>query len=71
MSVFGAVARRHNLWAGAFWLVSVVFACSATSVRAEHLKLGNEGVYPPFSVVDSNGHLTGIEPDWARECANA
>jgi ABC-type amino acid transport substrate-binding protein len=67
MSVSDAVARQHNLWAGAFWLVSVVFACSATSVRAEHLKLGNEGVYPPFSVVDSNGNLTGIEPDWARE----
>src|SRR5882757_1988457 len=67
MSVFGAVARQHNLWAGASWFISVVFACSATSVRAEHLKLGNEGVYPPFSVVDSNGNLTGIEPDWARE----
>jgi ABC-type amino acid transport substrate-binding protein len=34
---------------------------------AEHLKLGNEGVYPPFSVVDTDGNLTGVEPDWARE----
>jgi ABC-type amino acid transport substrate-binding protein len=39
----------------------------AAPVRADHLKLGNEGVYPPFSVVDSSGNLTGIEPDWARE----
>jgi ABC-type amino acid transport substrate-binding protein len=38
-----------------------------TLARAEHLKLGNEGVYPPFSIVDSSGKLTGIEPDWARE----
>jgi arginine/ornithine transport system substrate-binding protein len=39
----------------------------ATPACAEHLKLGNEGIYPPFSVVDSSGRLTGIEPDWARE----
>ncbi len=34
---------------------------------AETLKLGNEGVYPPFSMVDANGTLTGIEADLARE----
>ena len=39
----------------------------AAPASAETLKLGNEGVYPPFSVVDSSGKLTGIEPDWARE----
>ena len=34
---------------------------------AEPLKLGNEGVYPPFSMVDAAGTLTGFEPDLARE----
>jgi ABC-type amino acid transport substrate-binding protein len=39
----------------------------ATTARADHLKLGNEGIYPPFSIVGSDGTLSGIEPDWARE----
>jgi arginine/ornithine transport system substrate-binding protein len=34
---------------------------------ADALKFGNEGTYPPFSVVDSSGKLTGMEPDLARE----
>jgi arginine/ornithine transport system substrate-binding protein len=34
---------------------------------AEKLRLGNEGIYPPFSMVDSAGKLTGVEPDLARE----
>lgn len=37
------------------------------AARAETLKLGNEGTYPPFSVVDPSGKLTGVEPDLARE----
>ena len=39
----------------------------AVSASAETLRLGNEGVYPPFSMVDSAGNLTGVEPDLARE----
>lgn len=35
--------------------------------HAEKLVLGNEGSYPPFSMVDSSGKLTGFEPDLARE----
>jgi len=42
-------------------------ALANATARADHLKLGNEGIYPPFSIVDSNGNLTGIEPNWARE----
>ena len=34
---------------------------------AEMLKLGNEGTYPPFSIVDAKGELTGFEADLARE----
>lgn len=30
------------------------------------LKLGNEGDYPPFSITEGNGHLTGMEPELAR-----
>lgn len=72
MSVFGAAARLrrsipHRSRTASLWLATALFAASATPVRADHLKLGNEGVYPPFSVVDSSGKLTGIEPDWARE----
>ncbi|MBH0237974.1 transporter substrate-binding domain-containing protein [Methylobrevis albus] len=37
------------------------------AAQAETLKLGNEGVYPPFSMVDAAGNLTGVEPDLARE----
>jgi arginine/ornithine transport system substrate-binding protein len=48
-------------------LMALIGLLLAVPARAEHLKLGNEGVYPPFSAVDSNGELTGVEPDWARE----
>lgn len=35
--------------------------------HAEKLVLGNEGSYPPFSMVEPSGRLTGFEPDLARE----
>ena len=38
----------------------------AGAAQAETLKIGNEGTYPPFSMVDSKGELTGFEPDLAR-----
>ena len=37
--------------------------------RANRLKLGNEGVYPPFSMMASTGRLTDVEPDLARASA--
>ncbi|WP_181705493.1 transporter substrate-binding domain-containing protein [Chthonobacter rhizosphaerae] len=42
-------------------------AAGATGARAEVLKIGNEGTYPPFSIVDSSGQVVGVEPDLARE----
>jgi ABC-type amino acid transport substrate-binding protein len=39
----------------------------AAPAVGETLKLGNEGIYPPFSILDSTGKLTGVEPDLARE----
>jgi arginine/ornithine transport system substrate-binding protein len=35
--------------------------------RADKLTFGNEGTYPPFSVIDPSGRLTGFEPELARE----
>jgi arginine/ornithine transport system substrate-binding protein len=42
-------------------------AVSASPASAEKLLLGNEGVYPPFSIVAADGSLTGFEPELARE----
>ena len=50
------------------WLGGAVIAIAlASAVSAETLKLGNEGTYPPFSILAPSGELTGIEPDLARE----
>jgi ABC-type amino acid transport substrate-binding protein len=59
--------RTCNPWIATVGLVVALVAGVATPARADRLKLGNEGVYPPFSIVASDGKLTGIEPDWARE----
>ncbi|MDF2998064.1 MAG: transporter substrate-binding protein [Xanthobacteraceae bacterium] len=49
---------------------SSLLAGMLAGAQAEKLRLGNEGVYPPFSIVDSEGKLTGMEPELAREvCA--
>ena len=47
------------------WGVLFAFAVS-TPAQAEKLKLGNEGTYPPFSIVGTDGGLSGLEPDLAR-----
>jgi arginine/ornithine transport system substrate-binding protein len=59
--------RRLITLAGAVSLGLGMLAGAAGSAQAEKMRLGNEGVFPPFSVVDSNGNLTGVEPDLARE----
>ena len=46
-------------------LCSVSITTAATA--AEKLVLGNEGSYPPFSITDASGKLTGVEPELARE----
>src|SRR5215469_15244665 len=40
---------------------------SVQPAASDSLKMGNEGTYPPFSVLDSSGKLTGFEPELARE----
>ena len=57
--------RRLN-WLGA--VAASVFALgSIMPASAEKLILGNEGSYPPFSMVSPDGTLTGFEPELARE----
>ncbi|WP_181706675.1 transporter substrate-binding domain-containing protein [Chthonobacter rhizosphaerae] len=70
MSSQSALVRRFGALLSSLALAGTLIAGTAVSARAEKLKLGNEGVYPPFSMVDSAGNLTGVEPDLAREmCA--
>ena len=38
----------------------------STPAQAQTLKLGNEGTYPPFSILGTDGTLSGLEPDLAR-----
>ncbi|HET6236012.1 MAG TPA: transporter substrate-binding domain-containing protein [Acetobacteraceae bacterium] len=59
--------RHPRSWAAVLGMVAAVFSGGVPFARADHLKLGNEGIYPPFSIVDSSGKLTGIEPTWAHE----
>ncbi len=47
----------------------LAFAISTPAI-GQDLKLGNEGTYPPFSILGTDGSLSGLEPDLAREmCA--
>jgi len=50
---------------GALVLVAVAMACGQPAA-ADKLVLGNEGAYPPFSILDPSGKLTGFEPELAR-----
>jgi arginine/ornithine transport system substrate-binding protein len=59
--------RRLIALAGALSLGLSALAGAAASAQAEKLRLGNEGVFPPFSMVGSDGVLKGVEPDLARE----
>lgn len=59
------MALRTILLTGALSIGALLGA--AVSVQAEMLRLGNEGVFPPFSMVASDGTVTGVEPDLARE----
>jgi arginine/ornithine transport system substrate-binding protein len=58
--------RRLIVLAGAASLGLGVLAGTA-SAQMQKLRLGNEGVFPPFSMVDSDGKVKGVEPDLARE----
>lgn len=50
-----------------FGIAAAALLAAAGSSLAEKLVLGNEGTYPPFSMVNAAGKLTGFEPELARE----
>jgi arginine/ornithine transport system substrate-binding protein len=63
------ILTRHHFasTAGALCVAAGALIGATGAAPAETLRLGNEGVYPPFSIVSSNGALTGAEVDLARE----
>jgi ABC-type amino acid transport substrate-binding protein len=60
---------RHRLasTAVALCIATAALVGAVGAAQAEKLRLGNEGVYPPFSMIASDGTLTGAEADLARE----
>lgn len=48
-------------------IVTVVVLFQPAAAEQLKLKLGNEGTYPPFSMIGADGKLTGFEPELARE----
>ncbi len=59
-------------FAASMLVAAVGFLILATSVpaKAQKLTLGNEGTYPPFSILGTDGNVSGIEPELAREMCN-
>ena len=60
-------SHRFASTAGALCIAAAALMALPARRRAEKLRLGNEGVYPPFSMISSTGSLTGAEADLARE----
>ncbi|SON55671.1 Lysine-arginine-ornithine-binding periplasmic protein precursor [Hartmannibacter diazotrophicus] len=58
-----SVLRKTALSATMALAVLTGLTAAAT---AETIRLGNEGTYPPFSMVNAAGDLVGLEPDLAR-----
>jgi hypothetical protein len=69
MTINYAAPHPAIRWVAMLWFVAALLTSAPGS--ADHLMLGNEGIYPPFSIVDSSGKLTGIEPDGHAKCASA
>jgi len=62
--------KLKNLVAGVSLAAGIATFVIGLTMPAEaqklKLKLGNEGDYPPFSITEGSGHLTGMEPELAR-----
>ncbi len=52
----------------ALWALLLAFAV-ATPAQADPIGLGNEGTYPPFSILGTDGGLPGLEPDSVHSLA--
>lgn len=50
-----------------FALAGLATLAATPALAADKLVIGNEGTYPPFSMVQPSGELIGIEPEMARE----
>lgn len=62
-----SVNSRSKLRASVLALVFAAELIAPVAASAESvMKLGNEGTYPPFSMIDASGRLTGFEPELAR-----
>ncbi|WP_256988431.1 transporter substrate-binding domain-containing protein [Bordetella genomosp. 9] len=59
--------KIDRLLKAAALFATMAVAAGPAPAAAEKLVLGNEGSYPPFSMVNAAGELTGLEPDLARE----
>lgn len=62
-----AFATRPLRFSATLAIALAAGIAAGAPARAEKLRLGNEGVFPPFSMVDSDGTVKGVEPDLARE----
>lgn len=51
-------------WAAALATVAVLGTASAEA--ADKLRIGTEGAYPPFNMIDSTGQVTGFDVDVAK-----
>lgn len=45
------------------WIAALGIASLATAASAATLKIGTEGGYPPWSMVDASGQVTGFDAD--------
>lgn len=49
---------------------AATLAFGTSAVAADKLKLGTEGAYPPFNLIDASGKVTGFDVEIAaRRCA--
>ena len=44
-------------------ILAVALVASGTASAADTLRMGTEGAYPPFNMIDSNGKLQGFDVD--------
>ncbi|WP_137045349.1 transporter substrate-binding domain-containing protein [Pseudolabrys sp. FHR47] len=62
-----AFATRPLRFSATLAIALAAGIAAGAPAQAEKLRLGNEGVFPPFSMVDADGTVKGVEPDLARE----
>ncbi len=56
------MTRNATVFAGVLLVLS-----AAPALAGQKVIIGNEGTYPPFSMMSTDSQLTGIEPELARE----